>query len=244
MVSDIWPHSIECVVDGGEEAAIARKILESKAAGINTFGSTLVNTPDSLGNMVPIRFTRPDDVFVWFDCEITASATEAMPSNYVELIQSIVLSKMDDIGAGGFVSPQKWLQDIFNTVSGISYIEISMAAEMTDTESPMVITCDGNEYGAYYLRYSDLYYVYHLNDTAGTVVVAGDTLTFNPSNNGVTMKKNGNVDVTLAVSTVLPQGIDMRAAFMAGYDLKNYQTTTRQRPRIKDSATIGVTIVG
>ena len=244
MVSGLWPHSIECVVDGGDESAIAKKILEAKAAGINTFGTTEVNTPDSLGNLVPIRFSRPDDIFLWFDCEITASVTEAMPANYVELIQAIVEDKMDDIDAGGFVSPQKWLNDIFQTVSGIAYMEITMASELTDTVSPMTITCDGAENGAYYLRYCGHYYVYHLNDSGGTAVVDGDTLTFNPADNGVTMKLNGTTDVTLAVMDVLPQGIDKRAEFMAGYTLKNYQATTRQRPRIKDHAMIGVTIVG
>lgn len=244
FISDIWPHSIECVIDGGEEAAIAKKILESKAAGINTFGDITVMTPDSLGNMVPIRFTRPDDIFIWFDCEITASATEAMPANYIELIQNLILSKMNEIDAGGFVSPQRWLDDIFGTVSGISYIEITMEAELSDTASPMTITCTGTENGAYYLKYCDKWYVYHLNDSGGTAVTSGDTLTFNPADNGVTMKKNGTTEVSLAVSDVLPAGTDMRAAFMAGYTLRNYQTTTRQRPRVKDAAMIGVTIVG
>ena len=244
MVSGIWPHSIECVIDGGEEAAIAKKILEAKAAGINTFGEIEVQTPDSLGNMVPIRFTRPTDVFMWFNCEITASATEAMPSNYVNLIRAIITDKMGDIDAGGFVSPQKWLQDIFSTVSGIAYLEITMAAEETDTESPMTITCTGTENGAYYLRYCEDYYVYHLNDSGGTSVVSGDTLTFSPSNNGITLKKNGTTDVALAVSDIRPAGTDMRSAYMADYTLKNYQTTTRERPRIKDQAMIGVTIVG
>lgn len=245
MVSGIWPHSIECVIDGGEEAAIAKKILEAKAAGINTFGEIELQVADSLGNLVPIRFTRPTDVFLWFNCEITASVTEAMPSNYVDLIQDIILTKMNEIDAGGFVSPQKWLQDIFSTVSGIAYMEITMAVEDSDIVSPMEITCTGTENGAYYLKYCDKYYVYHLNDAGGTSVVSGDTLTFNPADsNGVTMKKNGSTDVSLAVIDVLPAGTDMRAAFMAGYTLKNYQTTTRQRPRIKNRLMIGVTVVG
>lgn len=244
MVSGIWPHSIECVIDGGEDAAIAKTILEAKAAGINTFGEVEVQTADSLGNMVPIRFTRPTDVFVWFNCEITASTTEAMPSNYVSLIRAIIIEKMGEIDAGGFVSPQKWLQDIFSTVSGIAYMEINMATEASDTESPMTITCTGLENGAYYLRYCEDYYVYHLNDSGGTSVVDGDTLTFSPSNNGITLKLNGTTDVPLAVSDVQPVGTDMRSAYMAAYTLKNYQTTTRERPRIKDQAMIGVTIVG
>ena len=154
------------------------------------------------------------------------------------------MSKMEAIDAGGFVSPQKWLQDIFTSVSGIAYIEINMAVEQSDLASPMVITCTGTENGAYFLKFCDKYYVYHLNDSGGTAVQSGDTLTFNPANNGITMMKNGSTEVTLAVSDVLPAGTDMRAAFMAGYTLKNYQTTTRQRPRIKESAMIGVTVVG
>ena len=241
IVSDIWPHSIECVIDGGDEAAIAKKILESKAAGINTFGSTLVYTPDSLGNMVPIRFTRPDDVFMWFNCEITASTSEAMPSNYVELIQDIIWQKMDEIDAGGFVSPQKWLQDIFTQVSGIAYIEITMAAEMTDSVSPIVYNISSElAAGTYYLRYCKNYYSF----TLSSALSGEHTLTFYPSGDASEMMLDGTTSVELIVSDYEPAGIDKRAEFMAGYTLKNYQTTTRQRPRIKDSTTIGVTIVG
>lgn len=244
MESGLWPHSVECVVDGGDDSAIAKKILEAKAAGINTYGTSEVMTPDSLGNLVPIRFSRPDDIFIWFDCEITASLTEAMPANYVELIQAIIQEKMSEVDAGGFISPQKWLNDIFSTVSGIAYMEITMAAEESDTVSPMVYTCTGLESGACYLRYCDSYYVFNLNVAGGTAVVSGDTLTFNPADNGITMKLNGTTDVNIIVSSVHPAGTDLRAEFMTGYTLRNYQSTTRQRPRIKDHAMIGVTIVG
>lgn len=57
------PHSIHVIIYDGiipaaEDAVIARAIFNTKGAGVNTNGSTLVQVPDSKGDTHPIRFSR------------------------------------------------------------------------------------------------------------------------------------------------------------------------------------------
>ena len=68
--SNVWdeegrpPHSIEVVADGGGEMEIAREILRKKAGGIQTHGNVKVEVPDLFGKTIPIRFNRPQFVYI------------------------------------------------------------------------------------------------------------------------------------------------------------------------------------
>ena len=62
-------HSIEIVALGGSDTAIANAILNSKPAGIQSYGSTTVTVFDSLGTARTISFSRPTEVPIY--CSIT-----------------------------------------------------------------------------------------------------------------------------------------------------------------------------
>ena len=57
-----YPHSVEVVADGGDEAEIAQVIWDTKAAGINTYGDTVVEIIGNYGEKIPVRFNRPKPV--------------------------------------------------------------------------------------------------------------------------------------------------------------------------------------
>lgn len=59
------PHSIECVVSGGQDLAVGQAIHRRKAAGIATHGSTTASVVDASGVTRAIRFSRPTPVSVW-----------------------------------------------------------------------------------------------------------------------------------------------------------------------------------
>ena len=59
------PHSVEIIVDGGDETSIASIILDKKAAGIQTFGSITVNVATEYGDSIPVSFNRPEYIYVW-----------------------------------------------------------------------------------------------------------------------------------------------------------------------------------
>lgn len=127
-----WPHSIEVVAEGGDATEIAQQILNTKAGGINTFGSVETTLHGVYGEDIVVRFNRPTYVKVWFKVGVTLSPNTNPPTNYVELVKEQILEKMSVLGAGENVIPQK-----FNLqVSGIDYIDVWLFATPNDGDMP------------------------------------------------------------------------------------------------------------
>lgn len=59
------PHSIEIVAYGGLDEDIARVIFQRKAAGIQTYGSTVVPVLTASGQLYDVHFNRPVPKQVW-----------------------------------------------------------------------------------------------------------------------------------------------------------------------------------
>ena len=122
------PHSIEIVVDGGDNTLIAQQILENKAGGINTFGDTAVVVKGKYDEDITVRFNRPTVIYTWFRLGITLRKNEALPPNYVELLRNVVMANMDALDAGSDVVPQEFMSQLYDACSGISYIDIGIYA--------------------------------------------------------------------------------------------------------------------
>ncbi len=122
------PHSIEIVVDGGDSKEIAEQILSKKAGGISTFGDTQVIVAGKYGEDIAVRFNRPSAVYTWFHLGLTLSKTEALPTNYVDLLRNVILEQMGALEAGKSVVPQQFMTELYNACAGISYIDIKLFA--------------------------------------------------------------------------------------------------------------------
>lgn len=89
-VDSIPAHSIEVVVFGPEvpttddDDAVAAQILESKAAGIGTYGTTSRTVYDDEGQAHVIRFTRPADVTINVAITLAKDATSYSGDDAVE----------------------------------------------------------------------------------------------------------------------------------------------------------------
>lgn len=119
------PHSIEVVVDGGDDKEIAAMILRKKAGGIQTFGDVVVDVPDLYGLTIPIRFNRPQNVYVWLKVALTKNPSQAMPPNYEELIKTAILTDALALSAGDNVITQDFFGGIKELCSGLAYIDIT-----------------------------------------------------------------------------------------------------------------------
>lgn len=64
------PHSISCIVEGGDADQIATVISKKKDQGTSTFGTTTVNLTGKYGEPKVIKFSRPVIVEVFVDIEI------------------------------------------------------------------------------------------------------------------------------------------------------------------------------
>lgn len=140
--SNVWdeegrpPHSIEVVADGGGEMEIAREILRKKAGGIQTHGNVKVEVPDLFGKTIPIRFNRPQFVYIWIRVVLTVGRNQPFPPNYGDLVKDSLIEQTKALNVGDGVFPQKYIGDIYQCVTGVSYVDISTFATTDSSAAP------------------------------------------------------------------------------------------------------------
>lgn len=71
-------HSLEAVVLGGTDQAIADQLFLSKPAGIQAFGSTSSTVTDTAGNTHSVSFSRPTEITVYIEYDLVTD-----PDTYV-----------------------------------------------------------------------------------------------------------------------------------------------------------------
>lgn len=120
------PHSIELVVDGGDETEIATIIFDKKAAGIQTVGDVVTQIETEYGDMVAVRFNRPIPVYAYLKITIEGHLN-SMQSNYEAIVKRSVMNATADLAAGDNLLSQSLLRGIYESVSGISYVTITIA---------------------------------------------------------------------------------------------------------------------
>ncbi len=77
------PRSIQVLITGGADSAIATVLFDNVAAGIVTLGTTTtVNVTDSQGTAQPYKFTRPDPVLIYADVTLTFNSIAASKGGY------------------------------------------------------------------------------------------------------------------------------------------------------------------
>lgn len=131
-----YPHSIEVIVDGGSPAEIATQIFKRKAGGINTYGDTAVDLVGNNGEAITIRFNRPTYVYIWWRIGITQDTASQLPTDYATQIKSIIVAAMSDLETGDDIIPQRVFKSIYEALSGIAYIDVSLFSTSDGSESP------------------------------------------------------------------------------------------------------------
>lgn len=121
------PASIHAVVKGGLDDEIAKAILDTKAAGIGTFGTEELSVKDSQGVSHLIRFSRPKRVYIW--CRVRVNTfidqNEQVKNGY--LLR--VIEKILEYGKGMTVGSDVVLQRIMAkcvSLEGINAVNIEL----------------------------------------------------------------------------------------------------------------------
>lgn len=120
------PHSVEIIVEGGEEQEIASAILMRKAGGIWTHGSTKVSVPTAYGDAIDIRFNRPERLYVWLKVKLKGDSTR-LPMNYADLTIASIVEDGSQMVAGTSLIIQLLHEGIYGTVAGITRIDVLTA---------------------------------------------------------------------------------------------------------------------
>lgn len=117
------PHSIEIIVDGGDEKLIAETILRRKAAGIQTFGNSVVNILTEHGDTIPIRFNRPEYLYTWIKI-VLHGKSGSIPQNFETLTKRTILEYSESMVTGTNLYVQKLMNGIYNSISGVEFVDV------------------------------------------------------------------------------------------------------------------------
>lgn len=122
-VGTIGPHGIEVLVEGGVDTAIADAIKGAKAAGIATFGTTMLTRALSNGNPVDIRFSRPTSVNIWVTVSLLKDAAN-YPLDGDEQVKAALVAYGDTRELGRDVVASALSGAIFKAVPGVLDVTI------------------------------------------------------------------------------------------------------------------------
>ena len=120
-----YPHSIEVVVDGGDDYLIAQAIFQSKSAGINTFGDVEISIIGDGGEPIIVRFNRSEYLYVWLQLEVTQRKDTALAAGYSDAIKELLVNQFAAIPPGTEISLQELLGQVYAEVPGVAYVDIS-----------------------------------------------------------------------------------------------------------------------
>lgn len=129
------PHSVEIIVEGGDNSEIAQAILRRKAGGIQTYGKVVVDVPGEYGDSIPVRFNRPEYLYTWMKLVLHGNSGK-LPTNYAQLTIQSLLEDGAQLVAGTSLLTQLLTDGIYSTVAGITYIDIYTAYSTDSTYVP------------------------------------------------------------------------------------------------------------
>jgi hypothetical protein len=120
-VNGLPPHSIEVLVQGGDSDKIAQAIFDSKAAGIQTYGTTSGNAVDPEGDVQVMFFSRPTVLNVYVTVDVKTIADD-FPADGADQIEAALVNYGDTrLVFGSDVIPSALSAQAFK-VSGVDEV--------------------------------------------------------------------------------------------------------------------------
>lgn len=132
-------HSIEVIIQGGDDQEIADKIWEVKPAGIETYGSTSKSVIDGSGNTQTVEFSRPTTQYAWVRVTYTKYDEETFPSDGEAAIADAVLDYGNTFEIGQDLLWQRFLTPVFET-AGVKSAQIELDTTPTSGGPPSYVT--------------------------------------------------------------------------------------------------------
>lgn len=139
-------HSIQCVVQGGDDLAVAQMIYLMKPAGIATYGTTTVPVTLANGVVYKISFTRPSLVYAWVNVTTTLLPEETFPGNGDAAVAQAIVNYGNTLPVGHDVVIQRFYGPVFDSVSGIASLNVTMAFTL-DGSTPAASSYTAANYG-------------------------------------------------------------------------------------------------
>ena len=136
----IPPKAYEAYVVGGAESSIAEEIWLSKPAAIPTHGDILQVVLDNNGDLQPVKFSRPSDLYAWIRVEYELNVEETFDeSNGEDLMAEAVTAKGDSMYRGEDFVVNKFYGALYS-VEGMIVNSVAIATTTDVNGSPVYQT--------------------------------------------------------------------------------------------------------
>jgi len=130
-------HSIEIIVQGGNNQDIADKLWLIKGGGIKTYGNVHLTVVDSNGKTQDSNFSRPEPRYIWVKAILTV--TDLFPGDGILTIGNNILLLGRTFGIADEIIYQKFYCPIYS-VSGVETAVLQLAVTATPSETPSYVT--------------------------------------------------------------------------------------------------------
>lgn len=137
-------HSIECVVDGGDDDEIAQAIYETKAGGIQTWGNSVQVITDSQGITRTVLFSRPTDVDIYVAVTVASLYDEEdLPADASGAIKDAIVTYGGTFVGGANVIAKRIEAAIALSVPGLDSFSVNIGiAASPGTATTIAIAAD------------------------------------------------------------------------------------------------------
>lgn len=111
------PHSVEVVIQGGDDQTLWDLLWQIKPAGIKTLGTEVGTVTDSNGQVHTLRFSRPTDVPIYVDLTLTINVN--FPATGVQAAKDAIVASGNALGIGKEVVTIPYLISSISSIPGI-----------------------------------------------------------------------------------------------------------------------------
>jgi hypothetical protein len=130
------------VVNGGADQDILDKIYEVVAGGPDTYGNVVGTVTNSLGQVMPMAFSRVSLRYVWVRYTLSYDAESAFPADGEDQIRANVVA----YGQENFTLGRDLLVDKFKVpahrVPGLRTVSVALAVTTSPSGTPTYVATD------------------------------------------------------------------------------------------------------
>lgn len=137
------PHSVDIVVQGGDQTEIGETIFDTVAAGIETIGAISESVTDSQGFSQTVKFSRPDEIEIYVEVDLTVNAS-VYPADGETQVKNLIVAFGEEIGIGNDVITIPQLLCAFANVAGILDVALRVGAAAMPAAGTATVTASNS----------------------------------------------------------------------------------------------------
>ncbi len=135
VVDGIPGKSFQALVLGGDDQDIGDTIWKAKPAGIKAFGNVDVTVVDSTDKEQLVSFSRPVNLYIYVNVEITEDDSNMFPVNGVEVITENIASQINLLNVNEDVIYQSLYKSVYS-VQGVQSATITIGGTLVELTVP------------------------------------------------------------------------------------------------------------